>query len=205
MLLPLNSLQHLNTPSCWFFFYDYCFQKSSKKKEKEKQTCRGCHESFNFTKRKHHCKSCGVVGAEEAILLWGIKKRNDGKERVGTSGKYNLDSQCAVFSPLCLSAAHLCKMFKDLGQQNEPSVSRMFRSQPQRWNDVWRWTEEKSCTWGKMALKAGVLIMTEVHNCNKRGKTHMISKEKIIIKNKPEECGMCLCYTSFIWRCNIKL
>uniref|UniRef100_A0A3P9NX46 FYVE, RhoGEF and PH domain containing 3 n=1 Tax=Poecilia reticulata TaxID=8081 RepID=A0A3P9NX46_POERE len=34
--------------------------KSSKKKEKEKQTCRGCHESFNFTKRKHHCKSCGV-------------------------------------------------------------------------------------------------------------------------------------------------
>ncbi|XP_054902221.1 faciogenital dysplasia isoform X1 [Poeciliopsis prolifica] len=35
-------------------------RKSSKKKEKEKQTCRGCHESFNFTKRKHHCKSCGV-------------------------------------------------------------------------------------------------------------------------------------------------
>uniref|UniRef100_A0AAV2M0N1 Uncharacterized protein n=1 Tax=Knipowitschia caucasica TaxID=637954 RepID=A0AAV2M0N1_KNICA len=34
-------------------------RKSSKKKEKEKQTCKGCGESFNFTKRKHHCKSCG--------------------------------------------------------------------------------------------------------------------------------------------------
>uniref|UniRef100_A0A3B5LV11 FYVE, RhoGEF and PH domain containing 3 n=1 Tax=Xiphophorus couchianus TaxID=32473 RepID=A0A3B5LV11_9TELE len=34
--------------------------KISRKKDKEKQTCRGCHESFNFTKRKHHCKSCGV-------------------------------------------------------------------------------------------------------------------------------------------------
>ncbi|XP_035995117.1 faciogenital dysplasia [Fundulus heteroclitus] len=36
-------------------------RKSSKKKEKEKQTCRGCNESFNFTKRKHHCKSCGAA------------------------------------------------------------------------------------------------------------------------------------------------
>lgn len=36
-------------------------RKSSKKKEKEKQTCKGCSESFNFTKRKHHCKSCGAA------------------------------------------------------------------------------------------------------------------------------------------------
>lgn len=36
-------------------------RKSSKKKEKEKQTCKGCNESFNFTKRKHHCKSCGAA------------------------------------------------------------------------------------------------------------------------------------------------
>ncbi|KAM4562851.1 faciogenital dysplasia isoform 2-T2 [Odontesthes bonariensis] len=35
--------------------------KSSRKKEKEKQTCKGCNESFNFTKRKHHCKSCGAA------------------------------------------------------------------------------------------------------------------------------------------------
>nr|XP_061802183.1 FYVE, RhoGEF and PH domain-containing protein 3-like [Nerophis lumbriciformis] len=34
-------------------------RKSSRKKDKEKQTCKGCNESFNFTKRKHHCKSCG--------------------------------------------------------------------------------------------------------------------------------------------------
>uniref|UniRef100_A0A8C3ADU1 FYVE, RhoGEF and PH domain containing 3 n=1 Tax=Cyclopterus lumpus TaxID=8103 RepID=A0A8C3ADU1_CYCLU len=33
----------------------------SRKKEKEKQTCKGCNESFNFTKRKHHCKSCGAA------------------------------------------------------------------------------------------------------------------------------------------------
>ncbi|KAM4609968.1 faciogenital dysplasia isoform 2-T2 [Polymixia lowei] len=36
-------------------------ERSSKKKEKEKQTCKGCNESFNFTKRKHHCKSCGAA------------------------------------------------------------------------------------------------------------------------------------------------
>ncbi|XP_062247833.1 faciogenital dysplasia [Platichthys flesus] len=36
-------------------------RKSSRKKDKEKQTCKGCNESFNFTKRKHHCKSCGAA------------------------------------------------------------------------------------------------------------------------------------------------
>ncbi|XP_008317601.1 faciogenital dysplasia [Cynoglossus semilaevis] len=36
-------------------------RKSSRKKEKEKQTCKGCSENFNFTKRKHHCKSCGAA------------------------------------------------------------------------------------------------------------------------------------------------
>ncbi|CAL8325158.1 unnamed protein product [Merluccius merluccius] len=36
-------------------------RKSSRKKDKEKQTCKGCSESFNFTKRKHHCKSCGAA------------------------------------------------------------------------------------------------------------------------------------------------
>ncbi|XP_052337941.1 FYVE, RhoGEF and PH domain-containing protein 3-like isoform X1 [Oncorhynchus keta] len=36
-------------------------RRSSKKKEKEKQTCKGCNESFNFTKRKHHCKACGAA------------------------------------------------------------------------------------------------------------------------------------------------
>uniref|UniRef100_A0A671QVJ3 FYVE, RhoGEF and PH domain containing 3 n=1 Tax=Sinocyclocheilus anshuiensis TaxID=1608454 RepID=A0A671QVJ3_9TELE len=36
-------------------------RKSSKKREKEKETCKGCSEAFHFTKRKHHCKSCGAA------------------------------------------------------------------------------------------------------------------------------------------------
>uniref|UniRef100_A0A8C1JKQ4 FYVE, RhoGEF and PH domain containing 3 n=1 Tax=Cyprinus carpio TaxID=7962 RepID=A0A8C1JKQ4_CYPCA len=36
-------------------------RKSSKKREKEKETCRGCSEAFHFTKRKHHCKICGAA------------------------------------------------------------------------------------------------------------------------------------------------
>ncbi|OCT58068.1 hypothetical protein XELAEV_18002565mg [Xenopus laevis] len=39
------------------------FRKSSKiKREKEKPNCKGCGESFHsITKRRHHCKQCGVV------------------------------------------------------------------------------------------------------------------------------------------------
>eukprot|EP00079_Xenopus_tropicalis_P016007 XP_004914237.1 PREDICTED: FYVE, RhoGEF and PH domain-containing protein 3 isoform X1 [Xenopus tropicalis] len=39
------------------------FRKSCKiKREKEKQNCKGCGESFNsITKRRHHCKQCGAV------------------------------------------------------------------------------------------------------------------------------------------------
>ncbi|XP_066499488.1 faciogenital dysplasia [Hoplias malabaricus] len=36
-------------------------RRSSKKRDKEKETCKGCNETFNFTKRKHHCKSCGAA------------------------------------------------------------------------------------------------------------------------------------------------
>ncbi|XP_018095888.1 FYVE, RhoGEF and PH domain-containing protein 3 [Xenopus laevis] len=38
-------------------------RKSSKiKREKEKQNCKGCGESFHsITKRRHHCKQCGAV------------------------------------------------------------------------------------------------------------------------------------------------
>ncbi|KAK9970083.1 hypothetical protein ABG768_026051 [Culter alburnus] len=36
-------------------------RKSSKKREKERETCKGCSETFNFTKRKHHCKTCGAA------------------------------------------------------------------------------------------------------------------------------------------------
>ncbi|XP_062977677.1 FYVE, RhoGEF and PH domain-containing protein 3 [Elgaria multicarinata webbii] len=40
-----------------------CCRKSSKsKREKEKQACKSCSESFNsITKRRHHCKQCGAV------------------------------------------------------------------------------------------------------------------------------------------------
>ncbi|XP_063796871.1 FYVE, RhoGEF and PH domain-containing protein 3 isoform X2 [Pseudophryne corroboree] len=39
------------------------FRKSIKlKRDKEKQNCKGCGESFNsITKRRHHCKQCGAV------------------------------------------------------------------------------------------------------------------------------------------------
>uniref|UniRef100_A0A4W4DYS1 FYVE, RhoGEF and PH domain containing 3 n=1 Tax=Electrophorus electricus TaxID=8005 RepID=A0A4W4DYS1_ELEEL len=30
-------------------------------RDKEKETCKGCNDSFHFTKRKHHCKNCGAV------------------------------------------------------------------------------------------------------------------------------------------------
>ncbi|XP_051509246.1 FYVE, RhoGEF and PH domain-containing protein 3-like [Myxocyprinus asiaticus] len=36
-------------------------RKSSKKREKERETCKGCSETFHFTKRKHHCKNCGAA------------------------------------------------------------------------------------------------------------------------------------------------
>ncbi|KPP71072.1 hypothetical protein Z043_110047, partial [Scleropages formosus] len=37
-------------------------RKSSRKKDKEKQTCKGCNESFHsITKRRHHCKACGAA------------------------------------------------------------------------------------------------------------------------------------------------
>lgn len=36
-------------------------RKSSKKRDKERETCKGCNETFHFTKRKHHCKSCSAA------------------------------------------------------------------------------------------------------------------------------------------------
>uniref|UniRef100_A0A674JE88 FYVE, RhoGEF and PH domain containing 3 n=1 Tax=Terrapene triunguis TaxID=2587831 RepID=A0A674JE88_9SAUR len=42
---------------------DSCRKSSSKtKRDKEKQACKSCNESFNsITKRRHHCKQCGAV------------------------------------------------------------------------------------------------------------------------------------------------
>uniref|UniRef100_A0A670YC27 FYVE, RhoGEF and PH domain containing 3 n=1 Tax=Pseudonaja textilis TaxID=8673 RepID=A0A670YC27_PSETE len=46
-----------------FSFQPECCRKSSKsKRDKEKQACKSCSESFNsITKRRHHCKQCGAV------------------------------------------------------------------------------------------------------------------------------------------------
>ncbi|XP_034028648.1 faciogenital dysplasia isoform X2 [Thalassophryne amazonica] len=48
-------------------------RKSSRKKDKEKQTCKGCNESFNFTKRKHHCKCCGAAICAKCSRTLDIK------------------------------------------------------------------------------------------------------------------------------------
>uniref|UniRef100_A0A8C5D4B6 FYVE, RhoGEF and PH domain-containing protein 3-like n=1 Tax=Gouania willdenowi TaxID=441366 RepID=A0A8C5D4B6_GOUWI len=72
----------LTTADSYFLFQ---FQKSFKKKEKEKQTCKGCNESFNFTKRKHHCKLCGAVSrqtsltGENCLLCGSLNMQEKGK------------------------------------------------------------------------------------------------------------------------------
>uniref|UniRef100_A0A4W4DYR6 FYVE, RhoGEF and PH domain containing 3 n=1 Tax=Electrophorus electricus TaxID=8005 RepID=A0A4W4DYR6_ELEEL len=43
----------------------------SKKRDKEKETCKGCNDSFHFTKRKHHCKNCGAVSMCGWVCWWG--------------------------------------------------------------------------------------------------------------------------------------
>ncbi|XP_061329040.1 FYVE, RhoGEF and PH domain-containing protein 3 isoform X3 [Pezoporus flaviventris] len=41
---------------------DSCRKSSKSKRDKEKQACKSCSESFNsITKRRHHCKQCGAV------------------------------------------------------------------------------------------------------------------------------------------------
>uniref|UniRef100_G1N1Y7 FYVE, RhoGEF and PH domain containing 3 n=1 Tax=Meleagris gallopavo TaxID=9103 RepID=G1N1Y7_MELGA len=41
---------------------DSCRKFSKSKRDKEKQACKSCSESFNsITKRRHHCKQCGAV------------------------------------------------------------------------------------------------------------------------------------------------
>lgn len=86
-----NTKMHWDKMTLWLdrFWYAVCFsvfQKSSKKKEKEKQTCKGCNESFNFTKRKHHCKACGAVSTER-------------RSRVGAG---QLVPVCCIFAGGCL-------------------------------------------------------------------------------------------------------
>lgn len=101
------------------------FQKSSRKKDKEKQTCKGCNESFNFTKRKHHCKSCGAVSTDR---ISASEMKGHG-ERAGAAGGHSV--QAFIWLQLCPSAGHLRKVFKDFGQQDQPGLPRVLRSKPQ--------------------------------------------------------------------------
>ncbi|XP_076859221.1 faciogenital dysplasia isoform X2 [Brachyhypopomus gauderio] len=48
-------------------------RRSSKKREKEKETCKGCNDTFHFTKRKHHCKTCGAVVCGKCSKVSEIK------------------------------------------------------------------------------------------------------------------------------------
>uniref|UniRef100_A0A3Q4IC47 FYVE, RhoGEF and PH domain containing 3 n=1 Tax=Neolamprologus brichardi TaxID=32507 RepID=A0A3Q4IC47_NEOBR len=77
----------------------FFFQKSSKKKEKEKQTCKGCSESFNFTKRKHHCKSCGAVSTDGTRHIWALFL-------VGWREKW-WNKQVSITAENCLLCGHL--------------------------------------------------------------------------------------------------
>lgn len=75
-----HTLERLKLVLLCFFFFS---QKSSRKKDKEKQTCKGCNESFNFTKRKHHCKSCGAVstvGNRESLAMFDRVETQRDKE-----------------------------------------------------------------------------------------------------------------------------
>lgn len=91
VVLKLNRLKTLTHDFCVFFLL-FFFQKSSKKKEKEKQTCKGCNESFNFTKRKHHCKSCGAVSTDGTRDIWAllVACRNIAMEREKSGNKWKI-------------------------------------------------------------------------------------------------------------------
>uniref|UniRef100_A0A5F8GJR8 FYVE, RhoGEF and PH domain containing 3 n=1 Tax=Monodelphis domestica TaxID=13616 RepID=A0A5F8GJR8_MONDO len=50
------------TPLVPDLLYPLDSRKSKNRRDKEKQTCKSCSETFNsITKRRHHCKQCGAV------------------------------------------------------------------------------------------------------------------------------------------------
>uniref|UniRef100_A0ACB8EH96 Uncharacterized protein n=1 Tax=Sphaerodactylus townsendi TaxID=933632 RepID=A0ACB8EH96_9SAUR len=62
-MLLFSSPPHCHVESPILHHAPECCRKSSKsKRDKEKQACKSCSESFNsITKRRHHCKQCGAV------------------------------------------------------------------------------------------------------------------------------------------------
>lgn len=66
-------------------------RKSSKRREKERETCKGCSETFHFTKRKHHCKTCGAAVCGKCSRVCEIRnmrvcKQCDGQQGEATAG-----------------------------------------------------------------------------------------------------------------------
>ncbi|XP_050973726.1 faciogenital dysplasia isoform X2 [Labeo rohita] len=83
-------------------------RKSSKKREKERETCKGCNETFHFTKRKHHCKHCGAavcgkcskVSESKNIRLckqcFDLLQGAEGTAGGGTEPKKKIEKQLSV-------------------------------------------------------------------------------------------------------------
>ncbi|XP_077073794.1 faciogenital dysplasia isoform X4 [Siphateles boraxobius] len=66
-------------------------RKSSKRREKERETCKGCSETFHFTKRKHHCKTCGAAVCGKCSRVcesrnMRVCKQCDGQQGEATAG-----------------------------------------------------------------------------------------------------------------------
>ncbi|TRY81726.1 hypothetical protein DNTS_031314 [Danionella cerebrum] len=76
-------------------------RKSLKKREKEREMCKTCSETFNFTRRKHHCKSCGALVCGKCVSRntrvckpcaeaeGGATENNRRLERLGKSEEYD--------------------------------------------------------------------------------------------------------------------
>ncbi|XP_051964304.1 FYVE, RhoGEF and PH domain-containing protein 3-like [Xyrauchen texanus] len=83
-------------------------RKSSKKREKERETCKGCNETFHFTKRKHHCKNCSAAICGKCSKLsesknWRMCKEcfevlqaAEGTAGGGTESKKRIEKQQSV-------------------------------------------------------------------------------------------------------------
>ncbi|XP_043089249.1 faciogenital dysplasia [Puntigrus tetrazona] len=84
-------------------------RKSSKKREKEREMCRGCGETFHFTKRKHHCKICSAAVCGKCSKVSESKNIRvckpcsegaaEGAAAGGTEPRRRLEKQLSVAQP----------------------------------------------------------------------------------------------------------
>uniref|UniRef100_A0A8C4ZQ85 Uncharacterized protein n=1 Tax=Gadus morhua TaxID=8049 RepID=A0A8C4ZQ85_GADMO len=113
----------------------------SRKKDKEKQTCKGCNESFNFTKRKHHCKSCGA-----AICAKCSK---------------SLDNKTSRVCPECFDASVSLEGFLACGDQKRKAATEVI-SDPNCLLCGYLQLQDKGKSWSKMwagVAKAESLVL----------------------------------------------